>query len=54
MQTVPDGQWKIFLGNLCCLLVKNNYALKIGVQTYQPTQKKEGFTKENDQDTDSL
>lgn len=35
--------------NLCCLLVKKDYALKIGVQTQQPT-KKEGFVKENDQE----
>lgn len=39
-KTVPDGQWKIFVGWKCYLLVKNNYALKIRVQTYQPTKKR--------------
>ena len=56
---VPHDQSELFGGfcwffflveNLWCLPVKKNHALKIGLQTYQPT-KKEGFMKENDQET---
>lgn len=40
------------VGNRCFLLIRNNYALKIGAQTFLPTKKKSRFMKKNDQDTE--
>lgn len=48
---------RVFLvGNGCFLLIRNNYALKIGAQTFPPTEKKKKkkgrFMRKNDQGTD--